>query len=189
MGKNLTSQKRGKGSHTYRAPSFNYQGRAEYRKLDDAEKTASVEGNVIDIVHCAGHSAPLMKVRYIDGQDVLMIATDGIKVITMQNIDRSAMVDFLGLHMSQFTFVVLLRVVLVVLIVAIVRWFDDARVVALERLEAASRARRSRPTWTSSGIGSPKVWKYPGLTADRAPPTRRQPATCCTKPSAIICFS
>ncbi len=31
--------------------------------------------------------------------------------------------------------------VLVVLIVAIVRWFDDARVVALERLEAASRAR------------------------------------------------
>ncbi|MBD3164875.1 50S ribosomal protein L2 [Candidatus Woesearchaeota archaeon] len=74
MGKNLIQQKRGKGSPTYRAPSFRYAGEARYPKADQ-----KAEGRIIDIVHSQGHSAPLMVVKY--GQEYcLNIAPEGIKV-------------------------------------------------------------------------------------------------------------
>lgn len=76
MGKDLIQQRRGRGSIIYRAPSFNYVGQAKHRSLDKQ----IVAGNVIDIVHCPGHCAPLIKVKFQNGEDALMIAPEGIKV-------------------------------------------------------------------------------------------------------------
>ncbi len=73
MGKNLISQRRGRGSPTYRAPSFNYQGAVKHYSLEAA-------GRVTDIVHCAGHSAPLLEVTYSTGEKGLSLAPEGIKV-------------------------------------------------------------------------------------------------------------
>ncbi len=78
MGKNLIQQARGKGSPTYRAPSFRYKGRAAHRAL--ADQNAVYEGTVLDIIHCAGHSSPLVAVRFEDGELSLCLAPEGMRV-------------------------------------------------------------------------------------------------------------
>ncbi len=77
MGKNLIQQKRGKGSPTYRAPSFRYIGKVKHRSYDEREKTM-IEGRVIDLVTSAGHSAPIAMVRY-DREEALMIAPHNMR--------------------------------------------------------------------------------------------------------------
>jgi large subunit ribosomal protein L2 len=74
MGKNLIQQRRGKGSATFRAPSFRYPGKAEYPKMSESKI-----GRVADIVHSQGHSAPLLVIKYGDNVQ-LSIAAEGIKV-------------------------------------------------------------------------------------------------------------
>ncbi|MBW2995487.1 50S ribosomal protein L2 [Candidatus Woesearchaeota archaeon] len=74
MGKNLIQQRRGKGS-IYRAPSFNYKGRASHNKIN----TGDIQGTVTDLLHCKGHSAPLARVRFPD-ETILMLAPEGICV-------------------------------------------------------------------------------------------------------------
>jgi large subunit ribosomal protein L2 len=74
MGKNLIQQKRGKGSSRYRAPSFNYKGKAAYGSYK------VVTGQVIDLIKCPGHTAPLMDIKYDNGEQVLLQAPEGIRV-------------------------------------------------------------------------------------------------------------
>ncbi len=76
MGKRLIQQARGKGSHTYRAPAFRYLGRAKNNLISGE----TVNGTVVDILHCPGHSAPLTHIRYDNGEDVLSFAAEGMKV-------------------------------------------------------------------------------------------------------------
>lgn len=73
MGKNLIQQRRGKGSTTYRAPSFRYKGSVRHVKGE------GIRGRIIDIFRCAGHSAPLAQVLYENGEEILMLASEGIK--------------------------------------------------------------------------------------------------------------
>lgn len=75
MGKNLIQQARGKGGPTYRAPSFRYQGKAKHPSVSE-----TLEGEVIDLITCQGHSAPLAKVKYASGEVTLMIAPEGLRV-------------------------------------------------------------------------------------------------------------
>ncbi|MBU0536379.1 MAG: 50S ribosomal protein L2 [Nanoarchaeota archaeon] len=76
MGKRLIQQARGKGSPTYRAPSFRYKGRACHRGLSQD----TIRGEVMDIIHCSGHSGPLAYMKYEDGEISLSFAPEGIKV-------------------------------------------------------------------------------------------------------------
>ena len=75
MGKRLIQQARGKGGPTYRAPSFRYKGKPSY--LPHKEK---LNAKIIDIIRCAGHSAPLVVLEYSNDIRNLMIAPEGIKV-------------------------------------------------------------------------------------------------------------
>ncbi len=75
MGKNLIQQKRGKGSHTYRSPSFRYYGSVTYPK-----ESKDIEGKIINLIGCPGHSTPLIHVKYDNGEDILMLAPEGIRV-------------------------------------------------------------------------------------------------------------
>lgn len=75
MGKNLIQQARGKGGPTYRAPSFRYVGEAKY-----LSKLVTLDGTVKDIVHCPGHSAPLARVVFDDGETIFALAVQGMKV-------------------------------------------------------------------------------------------------------------
>ncbi len=75
MGKNLIQQKRGKGSHTYRAPSFRYYGSVSYPK-----ESKDIEGRIVDFIGCPGHSAPLIQVKYNSGEEILMPAPEGVRI-------------------------------------------------------------------------------------------------------------
>jgi len=72
MGKSLTQQKRGKGSPTYKANSFNYAAQVTQILQDRAL--------VVDIINSIGHSAPLLKVKYKNNQESLMVAPEGVKI-------------------------------------------------------------------------------------------------------------
>ncbi|MBI4152092.1 50S ribosomal protein L2 [Candidatus Woesearchaeota archaeon] len=75
MGKRLIQQRRGRGSKTYTSPSFRFKGEVRHPSAD-------AEGTVVDLVHCGGHSAPLMLVSYLAGQkqQQLAFASEGVSV-------------------------------------------------------------------------------------------------------------
>ncbi|MBR9677632.1 50S ribosomal protein L2 [Candidatus Woesearchaeota archaeon] len=73
MGKRIIAQRRGSGSQRYRSPSFRFKGDAKHLK-NELEA-----GTVTDIIHCSGHSSPLMQVQN-DNNSYLLIAPEGIKV-------------------------------------------------------------------------------------------------------------
>ena len=76
MGKNLIQQARGKGGPRYRAPSFRYKGKSKYARYDGKTLT----GEIIDLIHCPGHSAPLAQIEYDNGSKVLIQAPEGVRV-------------------------------------------------------------------------------------------------------------
>ena len=75
MGKSLIQQRKGKGSSTFRAPSFRYIGKAK-------NKTFGKEcaGKIVDFINCPGHSAPLAVVEYDDKELTFEIAAEGLRV-------------------------------------------------------------------------------------------------------------
>lgn len=76
MGKNLIQQKRGKGSPTFRTASFRFKGRASHVKLSNS----TLNGEIIDLVKCPGHSSPLAQIKYENGESVLIQAPENVKV-------------------------------------------------------------------------------------------------------------
>lgn len=75
MGKNLIQQARGKGSPTYRSPSHRYKGSVKHTSTKNP-----MGGEIVDLMHCPGHSSPLAFIRYDNGQECLMIASEGMRV-------------------------------------------------------------------------------------------------------------
>jgi len=80
MGKNLIMQRRGKGSPTFRAPSFKYFGEARYNPITNEERTGFISGVIKDLVHSSGHYSPLMVVEYENKTKALLIAPEGVRV-------------------------------------------------------------------------------------------------------------
>jgi len=78
MGKNLIQQARGKGGPTYRSPSFRFAGKISFKPLSIDNTT--VQGKIIDLIKCPGHSSPLAEIKYQDGSKALMPAPEGIAV-------------------------------------------------------------------------------------------------------------
>lgn len=76
MGKRLTVQRRGKGSPVFLSPSHKYVGRVAHPSL----KAIGLKGTITDIIHCAGHTAPLMTVRWENGEEQLTVAPEGIRL-------------------------------------------------------------------------------------------------------------
>lgn len=79
MGKRIITQRRGRGTSTYRAPSHNWI-EIKHRSYDKIEKQGSVTGTIRDIAHCKGHSAPIALVKYENGETHHIFAPLGIKV-------------------------------------------------------------------------------------------------------------
>ena len=76
MGKRLTTQRRGKGSPAFTSPSHKYVGKAQHMSMN----TASGKGKITNFLHCSGHSAPLMTVKWESGEEQLTIAPEGVRV-------------------------------------------------------------------------------------------------------------
>jgi large subunit ribosomal protein L2 len=71
MGKRLIQQRRGRGTHTYKSPSFRFKGQVKH--------TNEGNGIVTNLIHCQGHSTPLMEVNY-ENKKNLSFAPQGISV-------------------------------------------------------------------------------------------------------------
>ncbi len=80
MGKRIISQRRGRGGSVYRAPSHRYVVDLRYRKYDDIEKEGVIKAEVLDIIHAPERSAPLLQVKYENGEKGYMLGIEGIKV-------------------------------------------------------------------------------------------------------------
>ncbi|MBN2567103.1 50S ribosomal protein L2 [Candidatus Woesearchaeota archaeon] len=76
MGKNLIQQARGTGSPTYRSPSHRFRGSIQHARKSDI----LIRGEIVDLMHCPGHSAPLAFIRYENGEETLAPAAEGIRV-------------------------------------------------------------------------------------------------------------
>jgi len=76
MGKPLIQQRRGKGSSRYRSPSFRYKGNISHNKLT----AETVNGQILDLINCPGHSAPLAHVKYSNKEEILIVAPEGVRV-------------------------------------------------------------------------------------------------------------
>jgi len=74
MGKNLIQQARGKGSPTYKSPSFRFVGKPIHPNVKE------MNGTVAHLIHCQGHTAPLAHVVFDDNTNGLIIATDGLSI-------------------------------------------------------------------------------------------------------------
>ena len=75
MGKRIISQRRGKGSLTYKAPSHRYAGKVRYLHTDE-----TLTGEVVDIINDVGRDVPLIKVNFDNGNEMLIPATEGVYV-------------------------------------------------------------------------------------------------------------
>jgi large subunit ribosomal protein L2 len=75
MGKRIITQARGKGGPTYTAPSHRWGGASKHKKGLEPAK-----GRIVDFIDCAGHSAPLARVTYEDGEECLAVAVEGLRV-------------------------------------------------------------------------------------------------------------
>jgi large subunit ribosomal protein L2 len=73
MGKRIIQQRRGRGTKTYTAPSFRYKGEVKHHNMDTS-------GTVVDLVHCQGHTCPLISVAYLTGVKDYAFAPIGIKI-------------------------------------------------------------------------------------------------------------
>jgi len=71
MGKRIISQRRGRGTSTYRTPP---------RKFNPELKYKSQQGKVIDIVNDPAKNAPVAKVQYADRTNGYLVASEGLKV-------------------------------------------------------------------------------------------------------------
>jgi len=80
MGKRIISQRRGRGTTTYKSPGFRFRGEVKHRAYDEIEKTSVINGRVSELIHCPGHFAPLAKVVYDNKETVLMCAPLGMRV-------------------------------------------------------------------------------------------------------------
>mgnify|MGYP000309551349 CR=1 FL=1 len=74
MGKRIIPQRRGRGTSVYRAHSFRFAGKVSYNTYN---KDSVIKGEIIDLIHSKGHSAPLLKVKYENGKEALMPSFEG----------------------------------------------------------------------------------------------------------------
>ena len=72
MGKRIISQRRGRGTRRFIALPYSA-GNTRNKRLDKQEVSF---GKIIDLVHSPAHSAPLMKIKYEDGEEVLLQASE-----------------------------------------------------------------------------------------------------------------
>ncbi len=90
MGRRIQGQRRGRGSSTFRAPSHRYKAELSHRKTEDADVLA---GEVVDIEHDPARSAPVANVEFEDGDQRLVLASEGVAVGDTLEVGISASIE------------------------------------------------------------------------------------------------
>ncbi|MCK5299779.1 MAG: 50S ribosomal protein L2 [Candidatus Aenigmarchaeota archaeon] len=80
MGKRIRSQRRGRGTNLYRAPSHRYKTEAKYIRSDKDEEE---KGRVIDIINDPSKNAPIGIIEFDNGNRNTMIISEGTTTKTI----------------------------------------------------------------------------------------------------------
>lgn len=83
MGKRLITQRRGSGNSRYKSPGHRFKSSAKYPGYEGG-------GQVIDIIHDPGRSAPLAKILLENFEEISMIAPEGIQIGQWIEIGKNA---------------------------------------------------------------------------------------------------
>lgn len=81
MGKRLLVQRRGRGGSVFRHPGWKKVGKVAYPPYDrDSFEKEVLEGRVVELLHDPGRGAPVAKVIFQNGVEMLMMAAEGMAV-------------------------------------------------------------------------------------------------------------
>jgi len=80
MGKPLNQQRKGKGSPSFRRPSHRFKAKVVFRNYDALEREGVLKGRVVDFVDDPARSPLLMEVRFENGENLLLIAPEGMSI-------------------------------------------------------------------------------------------------------------
>ena len=80
MGKRIITQRRGRGTSTYKAHSHRWKYTVKHRTYDHIEKEGVVQGRVVDLFHTSGLNAPLAKLQFENGETQVIFASVGMSV-------------------------------------------------------------------------------------------------------------
>lgn len=80
MGKMLKSQRRGKGSPSYRRPSHRFFTRLTYRKYDDQERNSVLSGEIVGFIDDTARTPLLMHVKLDNGENIFLLAPEGARL-------------------------------------------------------------------------------------------------------------
>jgi large subunit ribosomal protein L2 len=93
MGKMLLQQRLGKGSPSYKRPSHRFKADVKYRKLDEAELKGKIYGQVASFVDDPARTAILMDIKFENGENILLLAPEGIKIGDIIEVGNNAVID------------------------------------------------------------------------------------------------
>lgn len=79
MGKPLLTQRRGKGSPSFTAPSHRFKADVHYRGLD-AFESDKIRAEIVDFIDDPGRTTVLMKLHYENGDELMLPAFEGARV-------------------------------------------------------------------------------------------------------------
>lgn len=80
MGKRIISQRRGRGTNTYKAPSHRYNGRVKHRSYDNVERDGVTRGVVRELFNDPARTSPVATILFDDKEKELFLVPEGIRV-------------------------------------------------------------------------------------------------------------
>jgi len=89
MGRRIQGQRRGRGGSTFRAPSHRYKAEMQHKKPEGDV----LAGEVIDIEHDPARSAPVARVEFEDGDQRLVLASEGVGLGDTVEVGISAAIE------------------------------------------------------------------------------------------------
>ncbi|MGB9987590.1 50S ribosomal protein L2 [Salarchaeum japonicum] len=89
MGRRIQGQRRGRGGSTFRAPSHRYKAELSHKKPE----SDVLSGEVVDVEHDPARSAPVARVEFDDGDQRLVLASEGVGVGDTLEVGVSAAVE------------------------------------------------------------------------------------------------
>ena len=80
MGKKILVQRRGRGTQVFRAPTYRREAPARYPPIAAGELAGVLNGVVSKIVHDPGRGTPIALLKYENGQQFYIAATEGLGI-------------------------------------------------------------------------------------------------------------
>ena len=80
MGKRIISQRRGRGTNTYKAPSHRYNGKVKHRNYDSLEREGVTRGVVRELFNDPARTSPVATILFDNDEEKIFLVPEGIRL-------------------------------------------------------------------------------------------------------------